>query len=352
MKKSKNSFLILFIVVCAVFFISAGNKEEEKETSDKRMEEQFSIGVFIPGVVSGSPLYEMLVAGVEKAVNEHDSASMKIVEAGFNQSEWQEKLEALTATGKYDLVVTSNPSLPEMCKNIASSYPDQKFLIFDGYLKGHPQIYTFLYNQMEQSFLVGYLGGLITTSSMKGATKDLRVGLIAGQEYPIMNQVIRPGFEYGLATAASNGEVDFRVIGNWYDAAKATELASSMYDGGVDIILTIAGSANQGVVAAAKEHNRYVLWFDDNGYAIAPGVILGCAALRQEKAAYTTIKQAIEGTLPYGEAEIAGVKEGYVYFAEDDELYREYVPEEIRNKQHSVIKEIESGKLNLQMPVF
>ncbi|HEB09960.1 MAG TPA: BMP family ABC transporter substrate-binding protein, partial [Spirochaetales bacterium] len=37
--------------------------------------------------------------------------------------------------------------------------------------------------------------------------------------------------------------MDFRVIGNWYDANKAADLANSMIDSGVDVIATIAGGA-------------------------------------------------------------------------------------------------------------
>ena len=43
--------------------------------------------VFVPNVVSGSPTYEQMVAGVERAVAEVPGASYKVVEAGFNQAD-------------------------------------------------------------------------------------------------------------------------------------------------------------------------------------------------------------------------------------------------------------------------
>ncbi|HET7838719.1 MAG TPA: BMP family ABC transporter substrate-binding protein, partial [Rectinemataceae bacterium] len=54
--------------------------------------------VFVPGVVSGSPTYEQLVAGAKRAVDEVPGASLKVVEAGFNQADWLDKLSALAAT--------------------------------------------------------------------------------------------------------------------------------------------------------------------------------------------------------------------------------------------------------------
>ena len=34
-----------------------------------------------------------------------------------------------------------------------------------------------MYNQVEQGYLAGYFAGLVTKSSMKGATADLKVGV-------------------------------------------------------------------------------------------------------------------------------------------------------------------------------
>ena len=85
-------------------------------------------------------------------------------------------------------------------EGIAEQFPEQKFIVLDGYLKGNDAIHTMLYNQMEQSYMIGHMGGLITTSSLPGANADLKAGLIAGQEYPIMNRVIKVGYEMGLET--------------------------------------------------------------------------------------------------------------------------------------------------------
>ena len=338
---------IFFSIVCivlSVFFACGGGNEKP--------EAEFSIAVFVPGVVSGSPTYEMLVAGVERAVAERKKASVKVVEGGFNQGEWADGVTSLAATGSYDLIVTSNPALPRICQRVASQFPEQKFLVLDGHLEGNPNIYTFLYNQMEQAYMIGHMGGLITTSSLPGATADLSVGLIAGQEYPIMNSVIRVGYEMGLSSVDQNISLDFRIVGNWYDAAKGAELAASMFDSGVDVILAIAGGANQGVLSEAKKRGRYVLWYDSNGYALAPGTVLGSSALKQDLAAYEKTLLAIDGKLSYGTAEIRGVREGYVEFVQDDDLYLKHVPESLRKRQKLAVDELKSGRTSFVMPVF
>jgi hypothetical protein len=82
-----------------------------------------------------------------------------------------------------------------------------------------------------------------------------------------------------------------------------------------------------------------VLYFDANEYKIAPGTIVGCAVLNQEKAAYERVKAAIQGKLAFGKAEIVSAKDGYVDFADADPLYTSNVPEAVRKQMAEVVKD-------------
>ena len=338
--------IFIFIAILAVFTSGCSKKEEgtEKNKAD-------SIAVFVPGVIAGSPTYEMLAEGVEKAVSEA-GAEMNIIEGGFNQGEWENKVTAIASTQNYDVIITSNPAMPEICSRISEIFPEQKFIILDGYLEGNKNIYTLLYNSFEQAYLIGEFGGLVTKSEMKGANSLLKVGFIAGQEYPMMNNVIKPGFLKGLKSVDTDIELDFRIVGNWYDASKGAELAGKMFDSGADVILAIAGGASQGIISTAGERGKYVLWFDSNGYSLSEGTVIGCSAMRQDRAAYEITLKALNGTLEYGKALIRGVKEDYVYFVDNDPVYTENVPENIRNKMNETISSMKEGKLKLEMPHF
>ena len=335
--------LVLLAAAPAAAF-AAGGGEAEPEVA-------FSIAVFVPGVVEGSPTYEMLVAGVEAAADEREDVAVRVIEGGFNQAEWSDGLTSLSASGEYDLIVSSNPSLPEIAAEVAEGFPDQRFLILDGYGDNHPGMATVLFNQREQAFLNGYFAGLVTTHPELGhAREDRRVGLLAGQEYPIMNEVIRPGFALGAQTVDADIEVDFRVLGNWYDAGTANELAGSMIDRGADVILTIAGGGNQGVIAAAKERGGYVLWFDSSGYDQEPGVVLGSSIIRLDTIAYERTLQAIDGELSFGVSEVVGVREGYVDFDTEHSQYERHVPADIRAEIDDLLERMRTGELELEMP--
>ncbi|MDA8425106.1 MAG: BMP family ABC transporter substrate-binding protein [Treponema sp.] len=301
--------------------------------------------VFVPGVVAGSSTYEQLVAGAKRAVAEVPGAAIKIVEAGFDQSQWLDKLSALAASGEFSLIVSSNPAMPDLARQVAESFPAERFFIADGYLPGNPRIHTVLYNQFEQGYLVGYLSGLVDLSHMPGVTGSHKAGLVIAQSYPTLDKLIEPGFEKGLKDADPEAVLETRQIGNWYDATKAAELASALFDSGVSVILPIAGGAGQGVVSAAQARGRRVVWFDGDGYNLAPGTVIGCAILRQEKLVYEQVKAILLGAQPYGTADVVGIRDGYVDFDGSGAAYKA-LPADLRATFEARLRLLHEGKLS------
>jgi riboflavin transport system substrate-binding protein len=342
-RRAPGSFGIAFLLAVSLSFSAFPAGRGESGTARKPPK----VGVFVPGVTAGSPLYEQLVRGAEKAVAEVTGASVKVVEGGFNQAEWPEKVTSMAATGEYAFLLTSNPSMPDICADVSKSFPSQSFICMDGYLPGNPRIYTLQYNQVEQGYLAGYLAGLVTKSRMKGATPELKVGAIVAQEYPALPQDILPGYAKGFKAVDLSIVLDMRVIGNWYDANKAADLANGMMDQGVDVILSIAGGAGQGILKAAEARGRYVVYFDSDGYALAPGTIVGCAVLDQERAVYEAVRKALAGTLKLGTADVADVKGGYVDFADRNPLYASAVPEDVRARMGEMLRKLRGGELSL-----
>jgi basic membrane lipoprotein Med (substrate-binding protein (PBP1-ABC) superfamily) len=340
----------LFRLVGAILCIAAAPMLSGGGTGATGHSGPVRIAVFVPGVAAGSPLYEKMVSGAQKAASEYPGLTVKVLEGGFNQADWPEKMTSLAATGEYAYILSSNASMPSIAAEVAKSFPAQKFIIMDGYLKGNPQIYSLMYNQVEQGYLAGYIAGLVTKSGMKGATRDLKVGAIVAQEYPVLTQQILPGFQQGLKAVDPGITLDIRFIGNWYDAKKGADLANNMMDAGVDVILPIAGGAGQGVIKAAQDRGRYVVAFDSNVYALAPGTIVGCATLDQERAVYESVRKAMEGTLPFGTADVVDAKGRYVDFADLDPLYAKSVPADISAKMADILKKFRSGALALAVP--
>lgn len=298
-----------------------------------------SIAVFVPGIIADSPIYAKMVEGVQKAVEENNNdgdkmhpASVKIFEAGTDQTQWSSQLTALCAEAKYDCIISSNPSLPELTEPLTKQFPSQKFILLDAMKEENENITTVRYKQDEAAFISGYIAGMMS--------KSKKIGLITAQEYPVMNEIILPNFEKGSKAAGLTQSVDFRIVGNWYDAKKGAELADAMSASGVDVILPICGGASQGVVASAKEHKTMLCWFDSNSYSSAPGLVISCVSSLQEKLAKEMTLKFLKDEIKWGTFTELGMKDGYVKLVDDDPLYIETVPEDIRKKVNEEIKKI------------
>ena len=308
--------------------------------------QQKSIAVFVPGIISDSPVYSMLSDGVKAAADEFNSGKAEadkvpvtVLEAGTNQAEWGAKLTALAASAKYSLIISSNPSMPEIISPISKKFPQQKFIMLDAFAEGNQNMATVRYNQREQSYLSGYISALMS--------KTHKIGLIAAQQYPVMDNVILPGYKEGADAAVAGTSVDYRIVGNWYDASKGAELAKAMAGTGVDVILPICGGASQGVISAAKELGFYISWFDNNGFTKAPGCVISSTVMQQAKMAQEAVSDYLNGKTAWGTARTVGIKEGYIEFIQDDPLYISTVPQNVRSKVAAVVDSLKKGTQSL-----
>lgn len=318
---------IIFALVAFASLIFSGCSKK----SDKK-----SIAVFVPGIMADSPIYAELAAGVQASVDsynsdksENEKAEIYIMEAGTNQAEWGSKIISLCAAGKYDVIISSNPSIPDLVEPLTEQFPSQKFILLDGYLEGNKNVHTVSYDQSDAAYLAGYMAGLMS--------KSHKVGLIAAQEYPIMNNVLHPNFAKGADEAFPGTTCDFRLVGNWYDANKGMEISESLIKSGVDVIMPICGGASQGVIASAVNNGTYICWFDSNGFAKAPGTVISSSVLLQAKMAQKVTDEYLSGTTAWTKADSVGIKDGFIQFIEDDPLYLSSVPEDIRAKMHQAV---------------
>lgn len=306
-----------------------------------------SIAVFVPGIMADSATYAKLAQGVTNAVEKYNSkkaenekANLYILEVGTNQAEWGEKLTALAAEQKYDVIISSNPSLPDLALPVLEQFPEQKFIFLDAECAGNNNIMTMCYDQYQQAYVTGYISGLMS--------KSHKVALISAQDYPVMNNIIFPSYAKGASDAVSGTTAEYRVVGNWYDATKGAEIADAVTKMGIDVILPICGGASQGVISSAVNNGIKVAWFDANGFTKAPGVVISSTVNHQEILSEEVTLEWLEGKTAWGTHRMVGMKEGYVEFIQDNPSYLETVPAEIRAKMTDLVAKIVSGEISIQ----
>lgn len=334
----KKIFLVLSITACFTTLVTSCSEKQAKKNP--------SIAVFVPGIIADSPTYEKLADGVTSGVEKYNAshadgekALLKILEVGTNQAEWAQKLTALAAEQKYDVIISSNPSLPDLADEVLEQFPDQKFIFLDATREGNSNIMTKSYNQEQQAYVTGYIAALMS--------KNHKLALISAQDYPVMNNIIFPSYKKGAQAAASDTWVDYRVVGNWYDATKGAEIADAVYKMGVDVILPICGGASQGVISSARNNNMKIAWFDSNGFSKAPDVIISSTQNRQEKLAEEVTLEWLEGRTQWGTAQVVGMEDGYIEFVQNDDVYKKNVPQDVQIKMTELVEKIISGEFDI-----
>ncbi|UGQ17119.1 BMP family ABC transporter substrate-binding protein [Borrelia sp. RT1S] len=321
-----TSLVCLFLFVYINFFKVRGLKTS---TGKK-------LALFIPGVISGAPSYREMYNFLVEFQKSRGDIEVKLFEAGFNQGEWTELLEKLLKHQEYDFLITANNSMQGIVDTISKNHPHTKFLIFDSLVKNtNPQVYSLSYNVAEEAYILGYYVGLFL-KNFDLSSKN--VALIAGQEYPVMNDYIYPYFKNGIKEVLDS-EVFFRTLGNWYDSSKVKALADSLIlNSKVSVVLPIVGTAVGGVLSAVREHNVFAVLFDSEDYLNNKDNIIGSGVTNHRFYVEKVLDKALRGEIEYGTYEVLGLKDRGVSFNFLNKFYLENISSEIKKKLEDKMK--------------
>ncbi len=250
-------------------------------------------------------------------------------------------LEQMTATEGIEIVVGSGFNFANDMYEVAKENPDTDYVIIDaeptnpetGEVEPLDNVASFLFNEQEAGYLVGYVAGTMTESN--------RVGFIGGQEIPPV-QKFGWGFVQGVNDANPEATVDYQYAGTFTDATVGNTIAETMIKQGSDIIFASAGGTNDGIVKAGIDNTvngtpTYIIgvdrdMYEDGLYTDSEGteksVILTSAIKMVGHAAYEGIDGHFNGSFPGGETTTLGLTdEGVGMPAENPNLEDSVVTE-------------------------
>ncbi len=362
MKKTLLSILVVAMCLAMAVPLFAGGEKEQPAPAPAAApakpavelptpEKPVRLGIVIPGALGDSPPYDSLADGARRfALRDKRIQLVNVFEMGFDQSKWVEKFVAFAASGKYDVVYTSNEALGAMAVAAAKQVPNVKFIVNDCYVAGNDRIFTSFFNKFEQGYLYGYTMALVSSSSMPGMNADKKIGLVYGQHYSTLDDLIIPGIEAGAKAVDPNFELKSVMLGNWYDAKKAESLANSLIDAGVDVIGSIAGSGNAGVIRAAVNRGIKVVYFDVAAFDKAPGTIVASVGAENGDLVMKNLQLLVEGKIPWGKPEVLGAADGYISMPLRAPGYVSTVPEDLRKLIQAEFDALSSGAKKLPVP--
>ncbi len=239
-------------------------------------------------------------------------------------SQVKSNLTTMSETEGIEVVVGSGFTFATDMYDVAKAHPDTDYILIDaeptnpetGEVEQLPNVASYLFNEQEAGFLVGYIAGMTTETN--------RVGFVGGEEIPPV-QKFGWGYVQGVNAANPEATVDYQYSGTFTDATVGNTIAETMIQQGSDIIFASAGGTNDGVVKAGIDHTVAgepisIIGVDRDMYedgiyegtmedGSAKSVILTSAVKMVGKAAYDGIEGHFNDTFPGGKTTTLGLAE-------------------------------------------
>src|SRR5690625_350457 len=307
-------------------------------------QDEFDVALFFPGELGGvNPIEPPIREGMERVADSFDNVSLRLVEGG-PASDWESTTMALVAAERYELIITVTDGMPQIIENINALFPEQQYVLLDSPAPGSENVYSVIYSDEELGFLAGVVAGLLVTHEETSRSLDSpAVGLLAGTSYPQMDERIRPGFVAGLSHVAPEAQALYAVVGDWNNPNRARDLALNMFGRGATALLAVTGGGDAGIHRAAAESDGYVIAVNTNQNALQPGVIVASVLKRLDNSIYSVVEQLVAGELPFGTVATAGIAEGAISVAQDEE----HVPTEVLDRVADVEQAVRTGEIDV-----
>jgi basic membrane protein A len=194
--------------------------------------------------------------------------------------------QSLADAGAKVIAGTFN-EVAEPIKALAPSYPDVKFIqIFgDPFEPVMPNVVTVSYDY----YLGCYLSGLFAAK----VSKTGKIGYIGGVSLPPLNADLN-AMKTAAASVGADKTVTGAFAGSFQDPAKGHEIATQMYQDGIDYIQTDAAATDTGIIQAANEgEGRMVSGISPAQYALGPKSVAALVALDFGQSLYNEVSKAI-----------------------------------------------------------
>ena len=224
----------------------------------------YNVVSLVNGNLGDKSFFDSAESGL-KALQDAGRITYKTIEMGGtdeDQPKWLETLYEVAASGEYDLVIVGTYQMPDYLKEVATAYPDQKFLIYDDttYVGENQNVVNISYKQNDMGYLIGVFAAAMTSdTTVKNINADKVVGFVGGTDSPVINDFLY-GFLEGVKATDPEVKVDTRYVNSYVDTATAKEMALSMInDKKADIIWGVAGLSGNGAAEAALESGK--AWF-------------------------------------------------------------------------------------------
>jgi basic membrane protein A and related proteins len=212
---------------------------------------------------------------------------------------------------------------------VAADFKDVKFEHATGY-KTAENLRTYDSRTYEGAYMAGVIAGAMT--------KTNTLGVVASIPIP---EVIRNINSFTLGAQSVNPKIKTKVVwvNGWFDPPKETEAATSLLNGGADVLFQNTDSS--AVLQTAEKAGKRAFGWDSDMTAYGPKAHLGSAVINWGPYYIKATKDALEGTWSTG-----GVWWGHKEGAIDMVSIADDVPAEIKTKIDTIKAGLKDGSFH------
>ena len=243
---------------------SGGSGSSAPAASSGEAGKVYNVCNLVNGNLGDKSFFDSAEAGLEqlKADGRIELTTIEMGGTDEDQPKWLETLYEVSESGEYDLIVCGTYQMPDYLKEVATQYPDQKYLIYDDntYVGNNDNVVNMTFKQNDLGYIMGVYAACMTTdTSIENMNEDAVLGFVGGVDSPFINDFLY-GFILGAQSINPDVKIDTRYTNDYVDTAIAKEYGLSMInDNKCDIIWGVAGNAGNGAAEAALETGKG--WF-------------------------------------------------------------------------------------------
>jgi simple sugar transport system substrate-binding protein len=317
--------------VAAAALVGCGKKEEAKPAEAPKAAEAkpapLKIAFAYVGPV-GDGGWTFAHDNARKALEKEfgDKVQTSFVENVPESADAERVIRDMVGQGNKLIFGTTFGYMEPMLK-VAADSKDVKFEHATGY-KQAENMRTYDSRTYEGAYMAGVIAGKMTKSNT--------LGVVASIPIP---EVVRNINSFTLGAQSSNPKVKTKVVwvNEWFNPPKETEAATSLINGGADVLFQNTDSP--AVLKTAQDKGKRAFGWDSDMTAYGPKAHLASAIINWTPYYIKATQEALEGKWTGGSAAWWGVKEGAI----DIVSIAEDVPADTKAKVEEVKKGLKEG---------
>ena len=208
------------------------------------------------------------------------------------------------ATGGYNLVIAVGFLMQTAVGTVSAQFPNVKFAIIDGdptdasgNTVQRANVVGLHFKEQEAGALVGVISGMLEKAHQTKGTANT-ISAVGGISIPPVNHYIA-GYKWAAKMEDPGVNVLVGYSNDFTDPTKCAGVANSQIAQGADIVFQVAGGCGLGALQAAGQKGVYSIGVDTD-QKTSDNSVIASAVKRVDTAAYTAIKDVVNGTFQGG----------------------------------------------------